>query len=108
MQSSMADLIFNSKNCIAMLDDFIETIRLQRHTNKKPLPRKRLLIKEYLFNQLEFADDMARSAKFINTPQYITNIHINGAVQVFVKREFVTEGFIVSIKSEPDQFAIAV
>ncbi len=53
-----------------------------------------------LFHQLQFLNNIGSAAQFINTPQYITDINTNGAVQIFIKSQLMTQRFIVAIESK--------
>ena len=43
-----------------------------------------------LFHQLQFLDNILRTAQFVNTPKHITNVDTNGAVKIFVESNLMT------------------
>ena len=57
---------------------------------------------------LKFIDDVFGASKFINAPEYITNIYTDRAVKVFIKCDLMAQCLIIAIKSKPDQITHSV
>lgn len=61
-----------------------------------------------LFHQLQLIDNIAGATELVDAPEYITHIHTDGAVEVFIKSNFMTEGFVVAIEGQANQVTTAV
>jgi hypothetical protein len=61
-----------------------------------------------LLHHLQLVDNICSASEFINTPEHIANININGAIQVFVKCDLMTQRFIVPIECQADQFSFCI
>ena len=63
--------------------------------------RKRLLKREFL-------DDVTRATELVDDEEYIAYINTDGPIEVLIKRNLMTQRFVVSVEGEPQQFAIAI
>lgn len=61
-----------------------------------------------LSDKFQFINYIFRIAHFIDAPKYITNIHTNGPVKVFIKLYLMAECFIISVESKADKIAITI
>ncbi len=68
----------------------------------------RCIIYRQLFHQLQFFNDIRCTTQFINTPEHITYVNIDGPVQVFIISDLMAQCLIVAIKRKTDQFSIAI
>ncbi len=53
-----------------------------------------------LFYHLQFINDVFGTAKFVDAPQHVSNVHINRSVQFAVESNFMAKSFIIPIERQ--------
>lgn len=64
-----------------------------------------VLIITSLFNQFQFIDKVFGAAQFVDAPQNIPDVDTDGPVQILIKSDLMTQGFIIAVKSQSDQIS---
>lgn len=60
------------------------------------------------FRQLQLRHKMPRATQPVDAPEDVSDVDADGAVEVLVEVDLVTQGLVVAIEGETDQFPVSV